>query len=94
MPGHPLVDFHGSNSYNKSMKTIVSEKGQITIPKRLRDRLGLRKGQVLDVRERKGTLVLAKRNSRDAVDKLYGILKLGRPTDEIMEELRGSEKPR
>jgi len=30
----------------------------------------------------------------DAIDKLYGILELGRSTDEIMEELRGSEKPR
>ncbi|MGH9353477.1 MAG: AbrB/MazE/SpoVT family DNA-binding domain-containing protein [Terriglobia bacterium] len=75
------------------MKTIVSEKGQITIPKLLRDRLGLRKGQVLEVNERKGKLVLAKRDSRDAINELYGILKLGRSTDEIMDELRGSEKP-
>ena len=76
------------------MKTTVSEKGQVTIPKRLRDRLGLRKGQVLEVEERKGTLVLVKRNSYDAVDELYGILKLGRRTDEIMDELRGGEKPK
>jgi antitoxin PrlF len=76
------------------MKTTVSEKGQVTIPKQLRERLGLRKGQVLEVRERKGTVILVKRNSRDALDELYGILKLGRRTDEIMDELRGSEKPR
>jgi AbrB family looped-hinge helix DNA binding protein len=76
------------------MKTVVSEKGQVTIPKPLRDRLGLPNGQVLEVRERKGKLILEKRSSRDAVDDLYGILKLGRRTDEIMEELRGSEKPR
>ncbi|HET7212295.1 MAG TPA: AbrB/MazE/SpoVT family DNA-binding domain-containing protein, partial [Terriglobia bacterium] len=76
------------------MKTIVSEKGQITIPKPLRDRLGLRKGQVLEVSERKGTLILTKRNSRDAVDDLFGILKLGRRTDDIIDEMRGSEKPR
>ena len=76
------------------MKTTVSEKGQVTIPKRLRDRLGLRKGQVLEVEERKGTLVLVKRNSHDAVEELYGILKLGRRTDEIMDELRGGEKPK
>ena len=30
---------------------------------------------------------------RDAIDELYGILKLGRSTDEIMGELRGGEKP-
>ncbi|MGH9446559.1 MAG: AbrB/MazE/SpoVT family DNA-binding domain-containing protein [Terriglobia bacterium] len=75
------------------MKTTVSEKGQITIPKPLRVRLGLRKGQVLEVREHKGTVVLAKRGSRDAIDELYGILKLGRRTDDIMDELRGGEKP-
>jgi antitoxin PrlF len=75
------------------MKTTVSEKGQVTIPKPLRVRLGLRKGQVLEVREDKGGLVLTKRGARDAVDELYGILKLGRSTDEIMKELRGDERP-
>ncbi len=76
------------------MKTLVSEKGQITIPKPLRVRLGIRKGQVLDVREDKGKLVLTKQPSRDAIDELYGVLKLRRSTDEIMEELRGGEKPK
>lgn len=75
------------------MKTVVSEKGQITIPKPLRVRLGLRKGQVLDVREERGKLIMCKNTQfRDAVDELYGILKLGRSTDEIMDELRGREK--
>jgi len=73
----------------------VSEKGQITIPKPLRVRLGIRTGQVLEVREERGRLVMTKqRGPHDAVDRLFGILKLGRSTDEIMEELRGGEKPR
>lgn len=77
------------------MKTTVSEKGQITIPKPLRVRLGIRTGQVLEVREERGRLIMTKqRRPQDAVDRLFGILKLGRPTDEIMEELRGSERPR
>jgi len=77
------------------MKTVVSEKGQVTIPKPLRVRLGIRKGQVLDVREERGRLVMSKRKPpRDAIDELYGILKLGRSTDEIMDELRGSERPK
>jgi len=72
------------------MKTTVSEKGQITIPKALRVRLGLRKGQVLDVREDRGRLVMTKkRSSNDPFDKYFGIFKLGRRTDEIMKELRG-----
>ncbi len=77
------------------MKTTVSEKGQITIPKPLRERLGLRKGHVLDVTEQRGRLVMTKKVPlRDAVDTLYGILKLGRSTDEIMKELRGTDKPK
>jgi antitoxin PrlF len=75
------------------MKTVVSEKGQITIPKPLRVRLGIGKGQVLEVREERGRLVMTKRSSQDAFDKYFGILKLGRRTDDIMRELRG-EYPR
>ncbi len=75
--------------YHLGMKMTVSEKGQVTIPKPLRIRLGLRKGQVLDVRERKGQLLITKRASQDPFDKYFGILKLGRRTDEIMKELRG-----
>ena len=71
------------------MKTVVSEKGQITIPKPLRVRLGLRKGQVLDVWEEQGRLVLMKKELQDPFDRAFGILKLGRTTDELMEELRG-----
>ena len=71
------------------MKTVVSEKGQITIPKPLRMRLGIRKGQVLDVREERGRLVMTKRVSRDPFDRYFGLLKLDRRTDEIMKELRG-----
>ena len=71
------------------MKTTVSEKGQITIPKPLRVRLGIRVGQVLEVKEERGRLVMTKRAPRDPFDKYFGILKLGRSTDEIMKELRG-----
>jgi len=71
------------------MKATVSEKGQVTIPKALRDRLGIRPGQVLDFREEKGRLVATKRNPKDPFQKLYGILKLGKTTDELMRELRG-----
>ena len=71
------------------MKTTVSERGQITIPKSLRDRLGIRPGQVLEVREDRGKLVLAKRFEASRTDRVYGILELGKTTDELMLELRG-----
>ena len=91
----PPLDTSGRSSYNAGMKTIVSEKGQITIPKPLRVRLGIRTGQVLEVREEHGRLVMAKQKAtRDAIDELYGILKLDRSTDEIIDEMRGSERPK
>jgi antitoxin PrlF len=72
------------------MKAIVSEKGQVTIPKPLRDRLGLRTGQVLDFFEEKGRLVAVKAASQDPVERVYGILKLGRSTDSLLRSLRGA----
>jgi AbrB family looped-hinge helix DNA binding protein len=77
------------------MQAIVSKDGRVTIPKSLRVQLGIRAGQVLEVKEERGRLVVSKQaRSRDAIDKLFGILKLDRSTDEIMEELRGHETPR
>lgn len=71
------------------MKTVVSAKGQVTIPQPLRRRLGIRAGQALEVSEEAGRLVLAKADARDPVDAVYGILKLGRSTNQLMAQLRG-----
>lgn len=70
------------------MKTVVSEKGQVTIPKQLRDSLGIGPGQVLDFTEDQGRLVATKTSPRDPVAGVYGILELGRPTDDLVRELR------
>jgi antitoxin PrlF len=72
------------------MKSIVSEKGQVTIPKLLRDRLGIRTGQVLDFRDERGQLVATKAPQDDALDSVYGILKLRRGTNKLISSLRGS----
>jgi antitoxin PrlF len=71
------------------MKAIVSEKGQVTIPKELRERLGLRAGSVLEFDEERGKLVAKKSVLEDPVESLCGILKLNKTTDELMELLRG-----
>lgn len=70
------------------MKSVVSEKGQVTIPKPIRDRLGIRPGQVLDFEAERGRLVARKVAAQDPVDAVYGILRDGRRTDEIIRELR------
>ena len=77
------------------MKIIVSKIGRVAIPKTLRIQLGIRAGEVLEVKEKQGRIVISKvRTPPDAFDNLFGILKLGRSTDAIMKELRGPEKAR
>ena len=71
------------------MKAIVSEKGQVTIPKRLRDQLGIKPGQILDFEEERGKLVARKLIEEDAFDRVYGILKGQGRTDDWIEEMRG-----
>lgn len=71
------------------MKAVVSEKGQVTIPKRLRDRLGIEPGQELDFSDEDGRLVARKVRERSPVDAVYGILELPGGTDVLVDELRG-----
>jgi len=54
------------------MTTTVSEKGQITIPKRMRDQLGIRAGTVLTFRVSAGELRATKAETRDVIAKWRG----------------------
>ncbi|PZN98608.1 MAG: AbrB family transcriptional regulator [Hyphomicrobiales bacterium] len=61
------------------MATTVTSKGQVTIPKPVRDRLGIKPGSAVDFRmEADGRVVL---------------LKVGRPDDNPLEKWRGSAGP-
>lgn len=76
----------------RPMRSTVSEKGQVTIPKTIRDRLGIEPGEVLEFEEDEGTggrLVAHKVVARDPVDDVYGILRLDEGTDELVQRLRG-----
>ena len=79
----------GRNSYADGVKTTVSEKGQVTIPKQLRDRLGIRPGQVLELDEENGRLVATKAHEVDPVDQAYGILPSEPTTDALIASMRG-----
>lgn len=72
------------------MKSTVSEKGQVTIPKRLRERLGIRAGAVLDFEEDRGRLVATKLTTQDPVDELFGVLESTDSADTIVHRLRGT----
>lgn len=71
------------------MKAIVSEKGQVTIPKPLRARLGIKPGAVLDFEAEGGRLVARKASLTDPVDAAWGILKLSEPVDGFLDRMRG-----
>ena len=93
-PGKPPpaarpLDSLSVNSYPIGMRATVTQKGQVTIPKALRLRLGIRPGQILDFKEERGKLVARKVPRQDPVDSVYGILKLRKSTDELITELRG-----
>lgn len=74
----------------RRLRSRVSEKGQVTIPKPIRDRLGIEAGVVLEFDEPEaGRLTARKATVRDPVDEVYGILRLGAGTDELIDSLRG-----
>jgi antitoxin PrlF len=75
------------------MKAIVSEKGQVTIPKTLRARLGIHPGQILEFKEEKGRLIAEKATPVDVIEAVYGILDLPKGTDATMRQLRGPDIP-
>jgi antitoxin PrlF len=79
-------------SYPMSMKTTLSERGQIVIPKPIRDRLGLKAGQVLECREERGQFVASKVAARDPIAAVYGVLKTTRRTNQWLDLLRGKAK--
>ncbi len=72
------------------MKAIVSEKGQVTIPKALRDKIGLRSGSVLDFSAEDGRLIACKRVEGGSLGKWRGRGKLpvGQTVDTYLGRVR------
>ncbi len=69
----------------------VTSKGQITIPKPVRDRLGLRSGDKVDFIEEGGVWRIRKEEAESPFEKYRGYLRHleGRDPDELVEEMRG-----
>ena len=74
------------------MKTtaIVSEKGQVTIPKSIRSRMGIKHGTVLNFDDSEGQIIVSKQTQEDVFDQWRGKgrLPLGRNTDEYLQKIR------
>jgi len=71
------------------MKAVIAERGQVTIPKTLRERLGMKPGTTLEFSEERGRLVAVKVSPADPVARVYGCLGRKFDTDAFMAQLRG-----
>jgi antitoxin PrlF len=73
------------------MEATVAERGQITLPKAVRDALGLTKGSKLTI-ELDGGRIVMRKDVDDAISRFRGRFKLAegfKNTDDAMRALRG-----
>ena len=68
----------------------ISERGQITIPKRLRDRFGMSKDVEVEITPTEHGLLIQKRSAAaHPVERISGILDASIGVDQYIEEIRG-----
>jgi AbrB family looped-hinge helix DNA binding protein len=70
-------------------RSKVGERGQVTIPKRLRRSLGIRPGEEVDFEERDGTLIVRRTAGSDGLDGLLGLVRERVDVDAYLAETRG-----
>lgn len=69
----------------------ITAKGQVTIPKMIRDRFGLRPGGQVRFVEKDRRVVLEKDEGGDVWDRYYGFLKINKRTNDFFRLLRGRD---
>ena len=74
----------------------VTSKGQVTIPKEIRDKLGVHTGEDVGFEEKDGLLVISKVVTKSPFDKWVGKLKNleGQRSDDLVREARGHDNSR
>jgi|GEM_PF-381008 AbrB family looped-hinge helix DNA binding protein len=74
----------------------VTSKGQVTIPKEVRQRLGVHVGEDIGFEEKEGLFVVRKVVTKSPFDKWVGKLKhlKGRRSDDLVQEARGHDHSR
>jgi AbrB family looped-hinge helix DNA binding protein len=77
------------------VKSRISSKGRVTVPLRIRERLGLAAGTPITFEVRDGAVVIRKgTRGTHPVDRAYGTLRLSRPVDALLDEMRGPRRPK
>ena len=74
----------------------VTSKGQVTIPKEIRKKLGVHPGEDVGFEEKDGLVVVSKVVTRSPFDKWVGKLKHleGQRSDDLVREARGHDNSR
>lgn len=68
--------------------TRVTEKGQVTIPKEIRDRLGIQPGDEIDFEETEEGYVIRKEVDESRFEKWKGVAETKKTVEERMAQLR------
>ncbi len=76
---------------------ILTIKGQLTIPKEIRESLGLRHGDEIEFIEEEGRVYIRKKTTIEKEEAKFqqfkGQIKLSTTTDDLIDELRGEDPP-
>jgi AbrB family looped-hinge helix DNA binding protein len=77
-----------------TVKSVVSEKGQVVIPKTLREKMGIASGTVLDFTVHQGRLIAVKKDDVNPFTKWRrkGKLPFGGTTDEYLKAIRDDHR--
>lgn len=69
----------------------ITSKGQLTLPKKIREKLGVRPGEIVGFEEVDGLIAISKVVPTSPFDKWVGRLEHleGRQSDDLVKELRG-----
>jgi antitoxin PrlF len=74
----------------------VTSKGQVTIPKKVREKLGVLPGDEVDFEEKDGVMLIKKAVTKSPFDKWVGRLKSlkGQRSDDLVRDARGHDNSR
>jgi len=72
------------------MKYLISERGQVTLPKEIRDLLGFRPGAEILFRHEGSRIIIEKASEAKGLNAVYGLLKnINLDTKAYLDETRG-----
>ena len=77
---------------NDMAVTIISSKGQIVIPNKVRKKLGIKDGNVFTITEKKGLIVLKKLDQKLTADDINTLQSIQQAWEEIEHGKGGSAK--